>query len=210
MRLAIIIPAYNEEGTISGVIKKAKKYGTVIVVNDASKDRTENVAKKSGAYVITHSKNKGLGGALRTGFQYAINKNFDAIITLDADGQHDPEDIPKFLDKLNESYEFVLGERNLSRYPLVKKVGNFFLNNLTNLIAGTNLRDTESGFRAFKASALRKLKLKALRYEIAAEIISEVGINKLKSCNVKVASPCYRQGVGFFDGVKNFIYLLKK
>lgn len=210
MRLAIIIPAYNEAGTISAVISKAKKYGSVIVIDDASKDNTKEIAKKCGATVVSHEKNMGLGASLRTGFRYATSKKFDSVITLDADGQHDPSDIPKFISRLDEGYEFVLGQRNLSKYPAIKKIGNFFLNNLTNMVAGTSLKDTESGFRAFRMDALKKLKLSANRYEIAAEIIHEVGAKKLKSCNVKVASPRYRKGVNFFDGLSNFIYLLRK
>ncbi len=209
-RVCIVIPAYNEERTISEVVRKAKSYGYVIVVDDASKDKTAALAGKSGARVITHTKNKGLGCSLRTGFSEALKNNFDTIITLDGDGQHNPYDIPKLVDKINKDYDFVLGKRDLSKYPFIKKFGNFFLNNATNFIAGTNLKDTESGFRAFKKDALKKLQLKASRYEIAAEIIYEVGKNELKSCNVEVASPLYKQGVNFFDGIRNFVYLLRK
>ncbi|MCX6815927.1 MAG: glycosyltransferase family 2 protein [Candidatus Aenigmarchaeota archaeon] len=210
MKTAIVIPAYNEEKTISAVVKKAKKFGSVIVVNDASRDKTAVFARTAGAFVINHKVNRGLGGSLRTGFDAAIKKGFDIVITLDADGQHNPEDIPKFIEKIDNNYDFVLGKRDLSKYPFVKKIGNFFLNLLTNFVTGTTLSDTESGFRAFKASSLKKLKLKSERYEIAAEIIREVGRNKLRCANVSVSSPVYRAGVGVIDGVKNFLYILKR
>jgi glycosyltransferase involved in cell wall biosynthesis len=209
-KIALIMPAHNEEKTIGSVILKAKKYGKVIVINDASVDATAFVARRAGAFVITHEHNKGLGGALRTGFNYSLKMHYDVIITIDADGQHKPEEIPLLINKINEGYDFVLGKRDLKNYPFVKKFGNFFLNKLTNAIAGTNLKDTESGFRAFTFHSLKKLHLRSERYEIAAEIIYEVGKNKLRAANVKISSPVYVKGVGVTDGIKNFFFLLKR
>ncbi len=210
MNVSIIIPAYNEEKSVASVIKKAKKYGDVIVVDDASKDKTADAARKAGAVVVRHKKNSGLGKSLRTGFKKALQMKSDMIITLDADNQHDPDDIPKLLKKINESHDFVLGQRDLSKYPFVKKFGNFFLNIATNFVAGTSLKDTESGFRAIKSSALRKMQLKAERYEIAVDIVYEVGKNKFKTASVPVRSPVYVKGVGVWDGVRNFFYLMKR
>lgn len=209
-KVAIVMPAYNEEKTVGNAVKKCKKYGAVIVVDDASKDRTAEIAKKAGAFVITHKINRGLGAALRTGFGYALKTDADIILTIDADGQHLPEEIPKFVKKIDEGYDFVLGARDLGRYPLIKKAGNFFLNAATNFVSGTRLKDTESGYRAFRKSALEKLSLKAERYEIAAEIVREIGRNRLKAANVKVKSPVYVKGVSVTDGIKNFLYILRK
>jgi dolichol-phosphate mannosyltransferase len=209
-----IMPAHNEEKTIARVIKETKKYvDRVIVVNDASTDNTAAVAEKAGAVVIRHEKNKGLGGSLRSGFKEALKiskKNNDIIITIDADGQHEPKEIPNFVKKLREGYDFVLGERNLKKYPLRKKIGNKFLTAATNIVSKTDIKDTESGYRAFMRQALSKLRLKAERYEIAAEIIYEVGRNKLKTTNIPIRVPVYVQGVGVCDGIKNFWYILKK
>ena len=210
MNVVIVMPAHNEEKTLGATVSKCKKYGTIIVINDASADKTAEAAKKSGAVVITHKINRGLGGALRTGFAAALKTGADVIITIDADGQHLPEEIPLFLKKIEEGYDFVLGARDLSKYPFVKKFGNFFLNGMTNMVSGTHLKDTESGFRAFTRAALTKLDLKAERYEIAAEIVKEVGRNKLKSTNVPITIPIYVKGVGVTDGIKNFLYILRK
>lgn len=210
MKVAIVIPAHNEERTIADVVKEAKKYGKVIVVNDASRDDTAVIARRAGALVITHKNNGGLGAALRSGFDEALKIGADIIITIDADCQHNPEEIPLFIDKINAGYDFVLGERDLSKYPFVKKFGNFFLNIMTNLVSGTNLKDTESGFRAFTRAALKKMVLRADKYEIAAEIVFEVGHNKLKTANIPISSPVYVKGVGVLDGFKNFRYLLRR
>lgn len=210
MNVVIVMPAYNEEKTVAGVVREAKKYGKVVVVDDASKDSTSAEAKKAGAIVVRHAKNGGLGTALRTGFSKALAMKADVIVTIDADGQHDPKEIKKFISLINKGYDFVLGTRNLQSYPMVKKIGNFFLNGITNFVSGTHLKDTESGFRAFRGDALKKLYLKAGRYEIAVEIVFEVGRNKMKHTSVAITSPRYVKGVGVWDGVKNFVYLLRR
>jgi len=210
--IAIVIPAYNEEKNIEWIVNESKKYGKVIVVDDSSKDQTSELAKKAGALVIKHEKNGGLGTSLRSGFEKALEMRADIIVTIDADGQHDPEEIPKLIDAVYYGYDFVLGERDLSKYPFKKKFGNFFLNWMTNFVSCTNLSDTESGFRAFRGEALKKLMLKAKRYEIAVEIIFEVGRNKLRATNVPIKSPIYikGKGVSVLDGIKNFRYLLSR
>ena len=210
MKTCIVIPAYNEEKTIASVVSKARKYGPVIVVDDCSKDRTAELARKSGAKVLKNSRNLGTGGATLAGLNAAIDSKAGVIITIDADGQHNPEEIPKFLAKISEGYDFVLGKRNLRQYPFIKKFGNFILNLTTNLVSGTRLKDTESGFRAFKRKALKKLYLRAQRYEISVEIAFEVGRNNLRYTNVEIESPLYRKGVGFRDGINNFRYLMQR
>ncbi len=208
-----VMPAYNEKRTIGNIVKRTKRYvDKVIVVDDGSSDATARIAKKAGAIVVRHGVNKGLGMSIRTGLAKAKKYRPDIVITIDADGQHNPSDIPKFVKKINQGYDFVLGSRDLSLYPFVKKFGNFFLNFLTNLVCGTALADTESGFRAFSHKALKKIKLQGERYEIAADIIFQVGRHDIKACNVPIKSPCYirGKGVGVRDGFKNFFYLLRR
>lgn len=209
--IVAVIPAYNEEKSISNILRETKKYvDKIIVVDDCSSDNTAAIARKSGAIVVKHKMNSGLGSSLRTGFAEALRMKADVIITLDADGQHEPTDIKKFIERIEENYDFVLGKRSLIGYPFFKKFGNFFLNMATNFISGTSLRDTESGFRAFKGDALKKFYLKAERYEIAVEIIFEVGRNNLKATNVPIASSKYVHGVGIIDGFKNFMFLMHR
>ncbi len=211
--IVAVMPAYNEEDRIADVIRKAMKYvDRIVVVDDCSSDRTGKIARELGCTVIRHRRNMGLGKSLRDGFEAALKMGADIVITIDADGQHDPSDIPKFIREINRGRDFVLGERDLSRYPLVKRIGNFFLTLLTDFISGTTLRDTESGFRAFRAEALKKLNLLAERYEIAGEIVLEVGLRGLSYSNVPVKSPRYHKGKGVsvLDGFHNFYYLLRR
>jgi glycosyltransferase involved in cell wall biosynthesis len=111
-RVAIVIPAFNEENTISKVIKEANKFGKVIVINDGSKDKTSKIAKKAGAIVKNHKTNKGYDAALNTGFKTAAKLKTSFIITLDADGQHKTELIKKFTDLLESGATIVIGVRN--------------------------------------------------------------------------------------------------
>ncbi len=209
--IVAVIPAYNEELTIGKIVKKARKYvDEVIVVDDGSTDNTAIEAKKSGAVVVRHEKNYGVGRATRTGFSKALQTKAKYIITLDADGQHDPDDIPKFIEKLKEGYDFVLGRRNLSNYPLVKRVGNLALNFIINFISGTTIPDTESGFRGYRRNALEKLVLKADGYEICDEIIFEVGRNNLKWAVVPIKSHVYRKGTGVLDGLRILRFMLRR
>ena len=213
IKAVAVIPAYNEERTIGKIVRETKRYvDEVIVVDDGSRDHTREIALKEGAKVISHPRNLGLGTALRNGLKAAMERDADVIITLDADGQHVPGDIPKFLKKIEEGYDFVLGERDLKKYPLLKKIGNFILNLLTNLISGTVLLDTECGFRAVRREALKKIYpyLRAEGYEIACEMVFAVGYYNLKYANVRIRSPIYVKGVTVMDGIRNFMYMIRK
>jgi len=205
--IIVVIPAYNEGKTVGNVVRKSAKHADkVIVVDDCSSDNTAKFAKNAGAIVVSHKKNSGLGSSLRTGFSKALGLSrsvSDIIICLDADGQHDPDEIPRFVVKIDEGYDFVLGKRDLSKYPLGKKVGGWGLTFGVRLLGGPALSDTESGFRAFTAGALGKMSLVAERYEIAMDIVNEVARLKLKACNVPISSPKYVRGVKVMDGFKN-------
>ncbi len=111
-KVAIVIPAFNEELTISKIVKVASIYGEVIVVDDCSSDLTGKKAKNAGASVVTHNLNLGYDSALNTGFKKAAENKCDFIITLDADGQHRPELLVKFIDLLYKGTPMVLGVRN--------------------------------------------------------------------------------------------------
>lgn len=111
-RIGLVIPAYNEAGTIYAVVKASSEYGTTIVVNDCSSDATAHVAEQAGAIVVNHHRNLGYDGALNSGFAKAYTLGFDLIITLDADGQHDPKLLLSFIDCIDLGADLVLGVRD--------------------------------------------------------------------------------------------------
>ena len=110
-KVAIVVPAFNEESTIYNVVRKVKKYGVVIVVNDASTDRTKQAAEKAGAIVVSHVKNAGYDNALNSGFLEADRLECDSVITFDADGQHDNKFIELYIKELKKGVELILGVR---------------------------------------------------------------------------------------------------
>ncbi len=162
-KIVTIIPAYNEErrGKIYSVIKSTKKYADkVIVIDDGSTDNTSKIAKRAGAKVIRYKINQGLSYATHLGIKEALKGRKDVIIIiLDADGQHNPKHIPEFVSKIEKGYDYVYGKRNISNYPLIRRIGNFGLSTLTNLLCPTKIKDTECGYRAFTSRAAKKIKL---------------------------------------------------
>ncbi len=111
-KVAIVVPAYNEEATIKQVIDGIKQYGDVILVNDASSDFTEKRALEAGAIIVNHDTNQGYDNALNSGFIEADKRNYDAIITFDADGQHNPEALSEYISRLRNGTDLVLGIRS--------------------------------------------------------------------------------------------------
>lgn len=111
-RVALVIPAFNEAATISTVVTAAKEYGQPIVVNDNSQDDTAEIAEAAGAVVVSHAVNQGYDSALNSGFREAARLRFDYIITLDADGQHDPALLEKFIAAMDDGASMVLGVRS--------------------------------------------------------------------------------------------------
>jgi len=111
-KVAIVIPAFNEEATIFNVVQSVKEYGTVIVVNDASTDNTKQVAIGAGAILVNHEENKGYDSALNSGFERAVELNFNIVITFDADGQHNSELLEDYILLIDQGFKVVTGIRN--------------------------------------------------------------------------------------------------
>lgn len=200
-----VVPAYNEEKNIAGIIRKAKKYvDEVIVVDDGSKDRTKEAAEKANAVVLRHIVNLGKGAALKTGCDFAAKKGAKFMVALDADAQHNPDDIPRFIEKLKK-YDMVFSYRKASRkMPLVLRFGNWFISNVARVLYGVKLNDTQSGYRAFSKKAYKKIRWNASDYSMESEMISRAGKQKLKYVQIPIKtiySDKYK-GTTIIDGIK--------
>ena len=155
-RIVAVIPAYNEEQFIADVVSRVKKYvDRVIVVDDGSTDQTAKRASEKGATVIIHERNMGKWIALQDGFREAI-KRADIIVQLDGDGQHDPDEIPKFLKALEES-DVVVGYRSKKGMPIIRKISNFITTTMLRLLFSLRVSDSQCGYRAYRRDALEKL-----------------------------------------------------
>ena len=164
----VAIPAYNEGGSIARVVGQAREHAdAVMVIDDGSADDTAVRAREAGAEVVTHKRNKGYGGALKTAFEEAHRRGADHLVILDGDGQHDPADIPRLVaHQRTQNAEIVIGSRYLgdreNTIPLYRRIGLWTVNFMTNLSmgsvrSGTRVRDTQCGFRTYDREAIRSL-----------------------------------------------------
>jgi len=212
MDVWMVMPAYNEERTIGGVLDTLRRegYSKVIVVDDGSRDRTAEIARSKGALVVSHPKNMGLGAALRTGLRVAREQGADRAVTFDADGQHDPKAVRKLLEALDGG-DLAIGVRQHLGIPLHKRFGNFALNLITYLFSGV-LTDSQSGSRAFNRRALEAIRIRSDRYEVSSEIIIQArqkGL-RLKGVPVKCFYTAYSRarGTTIASGIKIFLKLI--
>ncbi len=206
----IIIPAHNEAATIGEVVKKAKKFGKVVVVDDGSEDNTFNVASGSSATVIKHMVNLGKGAALRTGCDYAFNNKAEVFVVMDGDGQHDPNDIPRMVDELDGA-DIVFSYRKAShKMPSVKRFGNFIINLAISVLFNIKVKDTQSGFRAMKRNTYRRIRWISSDYCVESEMIAKTGKYKLRLNQLPIEtiySDAYK-GVTVLTGIKIVLYML--
>lgn len=214
MDFYVIIPGHNEEKNIGHVIDKTKKFADakkIIVVDDGSRDGTADAAGRSGATVLKHIINLGKGAALRTGSQYSLGKEAEALVLIDSDGQHDPEDIPRLLEALKDSdIVFTFRERGSEHMPLVKKFGNWFIDTAMRLLFRINVKDTQCGYKAMTRQAYEKMKLMSNDYSIESEIVAKAGKYKLKFTQlpIKTVYADRYKGTTVFDGVKIVLKML--
>lgn len=161
--IVICIPAFNEANTIGRVVSRSRAFGAhILVCDDGSTDDTSREATKNGAIVACHKKNLGKGAALKTLLREASRFGSDVVVTLDGDGQHDPSDIPRLIAPVLEgTADVVIGCRfsGENRIPLYRRVGNSVLSLMTNWSAGTRIRDTQSGFRAYSSRVIPSISI---------------------------------------------------
>jgi glycosyltransferase involved in cell wall biosynthesis len=168
-KVLVILPAYNEETTVAKVIGNVRAVlpeADLVVVNDCSRDKTSEVARGTGARVLDLAVNLGIGGAMQAGYRFADQRGYDVAIQVDADGQHDPKEIPRILDPVLEGKaDIVIGSRFSSfsgyRFPLLRRIGSRLFSWAVSSIVGQRITDTTSGFRAANRKVIR---LYALQY----------------------------------------------
>jgi len=179
--VSVVIPVFNEEVTIGNVVTRTKKTleqlglsYEILVVDDGSVDKSAHVAQKLGAHVLKEA-HQGKGFALRSGFRHAKG---ELVVTLDADGSHQPEEIPLVLRYLREDKaDFVVGSRffnseaNKTKIPKINRAGNRMFNGLIGHLTGTKISDSQSGFRAIRSSLIKRMKLSSHGYEVESEML---------------------------------------
>lgn len=192
-RTLIVIPCFNEERTIGTVILKSKKYSrNVLVVDDGSKDDTSEIARRAGARVIIHPRNMGKGAAIKTGFHYALQNKYDYVVTIDGDGQHNPDEIPNVLGNvMNNGHDISIGYRvgEQTEMPKWRKIGKRVLDYGTGLGNGGFVTDSQCGFRAFNKRAIAAItpQLNGNNFNVESEQLVRAHEHDLKIVNTNVS-----------------------
>ncbi len=185
------IPAFNEEKNIGAIVAKlTQKYDVVIVCDDGSSDMTSTIASSLGAHVIKHEKNQGYGSAIKTIFNEAEKIAGDVLVTFDADGQHQISDIDSILKPILENKaDLVIGSRFLGEtkdLPKYRKIGIKTITGLTNIMTGSNITDSQSGFRAYSKKMLKEISPTESGMGISTEILIKASKNKMRLVEIPI------------------------
>jgi glycosyltransferase involved in cell wall biosynthesis len=157
-KILALIPAYNEGRHITDTVTRARRHLPVLVVDDGSADDTAAQAEAAGAAVLRQVPNQGKGAALRAGFRQALSEGYEAVLTLDADGQHDPAEIPGFLEKFAaHGSDLVVGARDFRQMPLIRRMANTISRWSFSWALGQSVRDNQSGYRLISRRLLENL-----------------------------------------------------
>ena len=181
MKTCLLLPAYNESKTIGQIIQESSEFiSDIVVIDDGSSDETGEIAIASGAVCLANAMNCGKGSALRKGFAYALSHGYELIFTMDSDRQHEPADIPRFLERFhNTRPDILIGartERNSrALMPFHRRVNNRLISFVGSKLCGQRVPDFQSGYRLIRADVLRQVHLETERYETESELLIKAG-----------------------------------
>ena len=217
MRICVLIPCYDVESVIGGVVKEIKNAGLdVVVIDDGSTDETEKRASEHGALVMRHVKNLGKGASLREGFDFVVRMtNFEAVIVMDGDGQHSPGDIQKFISHASRhADDIIVGNRmDLTKnMPFVRLATNRFMSSLLSVMCKQRIPDTQCGFRFIRRRVLEEIKFESDKYDIDSELLIKASRKGMKISSVPIKT-IYGEEVSGIRPVRDalrFIGLLLK
>ena len=189
--VVVLIPAYNEESSIARVVLGARKHADrVVVCDDGSSDLTGEIAEKLGAEVLRHERNMGYGASLSSLFRRALDGKEDVVVTLDADGQHDPEEIPVLVEPIAKGQaDLAIGSRFLGKgdgVPGYRSVGIKVITNLSNRASDSNITDAQSGFRSYNRRALELVLPSDMGMGASTEILLKAGQGGLRVVEVPI------------------------
>ncbi|MBU0547145.1 MAG: glycosyltransferase family 2 protein [Candidatus Omnitrophica bacterium] len=175
MHTCVIIPTYNESKAIAGLIHQIRKLELKpIIIDDGSEDDTVKIAMQAGAVVLRNQLNTGKGASLIKGYAFAVSQGFDAVISMDGDGQHSTDDIKTFIQKAESSNcGIIVGNRMAmtQEMPVLRIITNRFMSRIISAIAKQHISDTQCGFRLVKKEVLQKMDLSTSKYETESEVL---------------------------------------
>ncbi len=205
-RCPVVIPACNEERRIASVVRLVRAQGfSPIVVDDGSRDRTSDAARRAGACVLRHAVNLGKGAAMKTGADFAFSRGARAIVFLDGDGQHSPDELPLFLERLVQGYDIVFGARKVvGRMPIERRAGRWLFRKVIEIFYGMRLHDPLCGYRALTKAAYAKVRWRNRGYDVESEMIARAGKAMLTHAEIPIETIYHDRykGMTMGDGVR--------
>jgi len=217
MNICILIPAHNEAKNVGRLTAQLVGRGfDVIVVDDGSLDGTGQIAREAGATVLTNTKNQGKGFSLQRGFDYIISRPYDALITMDGDGQHAFEDLDKFLTLFTgKKPDIICGNRlaNHKGMPLIRFITNQIMSRLISLVCRQRVYDSQCGYRLIRTDVLRNVQLSSSAFEIESEVLIKAAKKgyRILSVPIKTIYAGEKSRINpFFDTVRFIVYIVRE
>ncbi len=217
VRVCVVIPVHNEAKNIGPLVKALRHEGLdVVVVDDGSTDQSGLMARHNGAVVLTHDKKQGKGRSLLKGFGYALERDYDGVLTMDGDGQHDVHDIPQFMEQAKGGGPAIItGNRmhNPQGMPGVRLWTNRVMSVVISFLCRQKIPDTQCGFRLISCAILRQLQLTSCDFEIETEVLMKASKKGFKIVSIPVRTIYWGESSKinpFFDTIRFFAYLIKE
>jgi glycosyltransferase involved in cell wall biosynthesis len=216
-KICLLIPAYNEAPALGRLVKDVVGRGfDALVVDDGSSDGSGAIALSAGAMVITNAKNSGKGFSLKAGFDYIVNNGYEALITIDGDGQHSPEDLAVFVDRYNiEKPDVICGNRmeNPVGMPGLRFITNKVMSALISLVCHQSIKDSQCGYRLVRTDVLRNIQLSSSGFEIESEVLirsCKKGY-RIVSVPVRTIYANERSKINpFIDTIRFIVYIIRE
>lgn len=215
-RSLIIIPAFNEEASITDTVKsvEALKEFDYIVINDGSKDKTLEILEKNQFNYLDLPVNLGIGGAMQTGYKYALRNNYDYAIQLDADGQHNPKDLKKLIDEIEtKNYDMVIGSRFVEKTAykgsFIRRLGIFYFYKLIHVLTGNKVTDPTSGYRIVNKKIIKEFSEYYPQDYPEVEVVVDLAKKGYKINEIRVDMNARQGGVSSITPIKSIYYMIK-
>lgn len=205
-----LVPAWNEAERIGAVLADLVKNFPVLVVDDGSRDETASVASSTGCHVIEHEVNRGKGVALSTGFRWALAEGFQAVLTIDADGQHDPAEAPKFVRAFRRGEgDLIIGRRDFTKMPFIRRLGNSIGSWLLSRVLHTRIYDNQSGYRLHTRKLLENLNLQRPGFEFEVDVVAQAVVMRLPIAWVDIRTIYSVDKKSYFHPLKDSLRFLE-
>jgi len=208
-----IIPAYNAEPTVAGVVVGVRNTlpdAEILVIDDGSTDETRMVARSVADHTIEFPGNQGKGAALKAAFDFAVERGFETVLTIDADGQHDPAFAPTMIRALDNA-DIILGTREIGgrSVPIHRRIANLISSAATRLVSGAQIHDSQSGYRAIRTEVLRNVSARGSRYEYEMDFIILAARKGYRIAEVPISTVYGTRTPSNFRAVRDAIRVLR-